>query len=115
MKPGCHKTGNVRHIHHQNGSHFVDFPEFLKINGSRISGSSCDNHSGPAFQRSFPEPVIINEAFVIYAVRHDFEILAGDVYRASVGQMTTMVKIHSHDGVAGITYRKLHRKICLCA
>jgi len=116
MKSGCHKTCDVSHIYHKYCANFVRyFTEFLEINGSGISTCTCDNHFGLALQCDFTKLVVIDESVIIYTVRYDVEIFTGNVNRASVCQMSAVVKVHTHDGISGVTYCKLNGKVSLCS
>ena len=80
------------HIDHKKRAACVrDLTELLKINGSRISGSSRDDHLRLAFHRDLHHLVIINESFVIDTIRNDMEISSGEVDRTSVCQMSAVV------------------------
>lgn len=41
------------------------------------------------------------------------EIIAGDIDRAAVGQMSAIGQIHAHDCIAGLQQAIIHSKVCL--
>ena len=115
MKAGGHKPRDVSHIHHKHRPRLVgDLPEFLKINGSGIGRRPRNDHFRAAFQRGFPQLIIIDKSLVVHPIGHDLKIFSGNIHRASVGEMSAVIQIHPHDGVPGVADRKLHRQIGLC-
>ena len=116
MKTCCHQTCDVRHIHHQHCTDLIgNLSEFLEINRSGICGGSCNNHLRLCFQCDLTKLIIIDKSVVIDTVGNNLEILAGNIYRTSVCQMSAVIQIHTHDGISRLTYRELYRKVCLCA
>ena len=114
MQAGSHKAGNMGHIHHQNCPHFIGhFPKLLKVNRSRIGRCTCNNHLGLCLHCNFTQLFIVNKAFIIYPIGYNLKILPRDIHRTSMGQMSAMIQVHSHDSIPRITNCKLHRQIGL--
>ena len=116
MKSCRHKSRDMCDIHHQYGADFVsDFSEFLEIKRSRVSRSAGNNHFRPALQRDFTHFVIVEESFIVNAVRHAFEVFTGHIYRRTVRKVSAVVQIHSHKSVSRLHYRKKYCHISLRA
>ncbi len=116
MKPCRDKSRDMCHIHHQHGTHLIaDLPELLKINEPCIRTRTCDNHFGLMLQRKLPHLIIIKKSVVIHTIRHYMEILSRHIDRGTMCQMTTVVKIHSHNRIARLKHCKLDCHICLRA
>ena len=116
MEPCRHKAGNMRNIHHEHRAHLIgNLSEFLKINGSRISGCTGNYHLRLALQCNLSHIIVIEESFVIDAIRHAVKVLARHINRRPMGQMSAMIQIHAHKGISRLHHRKKYRHICLCA
>ena len=116
MKPCGNQAGDMGHVHHQAGSHFIgSLSESLEVNGSCISGGPCNNHFRLAFSGNLFHFIIIDKAVVIHAVGYDIKIFSGHIHRASVCQMSAVIQVHAHDRISRIQYGKLYRHIGLCA
>ena len=71
----CHQTGNMSHIYHQAGSHFVcHFAKPFKINPSGISAGPCHNQLRLIGNRNFLQLIIINISLIINPIRHNVKI-----------------------------------------
>ena len=85
------KPRNVGDIHHHQRADLVaDGANLLEINRARVRRCAGDNHLWLALQRQRAHGVIINIALRIHAVRHKMEVLAGQVDRAAVREMTAV-------------------------
>ena len=42
-------------------------------------------------------------------------VFTGHIHRRTVGQVTTLRKVHAHDGIAQLQQGKIHGKVGLCA
>ena len=116
MKSRRHKTGNVRHVDHQDSTDLVAyFPESLKVNCSGICACACYNHLRLTFQRQFAHPVIIEETVVVNTIWYYIKIFTGHIDRRTMRKVSAMVKIHAHDGVTRLQNGKLHCHVCLRA
>ena len=115
MKSCCHQTCDMCHIYHQICTAFVcDLTETWKINGSRISTCTGNDHFRFALHRDLFYFVIINESFVVNSIRYDVEISTGKVDRASVCQMSAVIQVHTHHSVTRLKQCKLYCHVCLC-
>ena len=116
MKAGSHQARDMRHIDHQIRTGLIrDLTEPLKINGPAIGACSGDDQLRMGLHRLFLQLVIVDEAFVVDAVRHNIKIQSGKVYGASMGQMAAMVQVHSHYGIPRLQHRNKRRHIGLGA
>ena len=116
MQSCRHKTGDMSHIHHKHSSCLIGhLAKNLKIDGTGIGGGPRNDHPGPGLQRRLPKFIIIDKALVVNTVRYNVKIFSGHIHGASVGQMSAVIQIHSHDRVAGLAYGKLNRHIGLSA
>ena len=92
MKSCSYQTCDVCHIYHEVCAAFVcDVTETCKINGSCVSTCACDDHFRFALHSNLFYFIVIDKAFIVYTVRYDVEVCSGEVYRASVCQMSAMI------------------------
>ncbi len=116
VQPCRHKSGNMRHIHHQNRADLIShLAELLKINRARISRRARNNHLRLIGKRKLPHLIIIQKTVVIDTIRNNVKIFARHINRTSVRQVPAVVQIHTHNGIPRLTDCKLYRHICLCA
>ena len=104
MKPRRHQSGDVGHIHPEVRPHLVgNLTEALEVDHPGIGGRPRDDHAGLALLGDTLHLVVVNDAaLLVHAVGHHVEILAGVVYRASVGQMPAVVQVHAQHSVPGL-------------
>ena len=105
VQPGGHQPCDMGHIHPQVGPHLVrDGPEPLEVNDPWIGGGPGDNHAGPALLgHPFQRVVVDASGGLVYAIGYHLKIFAGEVHRASVGQMAAVVQIHAQHRVPRLT------------
>ena len=116
MQSGCHQSGDMSHIHHQHCPAGVsDLTEFLEIDGSRIGAGPCDDHLWLALHGDLHHVVVVDEALIVYPVGHNVKISSGKVYGASMGQMSAVIQVHTHNRVSGLQHRELNRHVGLSA
>ena len=73
---------DMSYIHHQHrAAGICRLPELREIYGPCIRRSACHYEFRLALLSYAPHLIIINEALVIYSVRHAVEILAAEIYR----------------------------------
>ena len=58
---------------------------------------------------------VVQDPIIIHAVGYKVIVVAGNVYRAAVGQMTAAGQIHTHHRVAGLQQSEIDSRIGLCA
>ena len=63
---------------------YGDLPEFFEINDPAVSAGTSYDQLGFGFQRDFADFLIINHTLIVYSVRHNIKIRAGEICRASV-------------------------------
>ena len=82
MHACCNQTCNMCHIYHKYGTDFIgDLTEFLKIDLTCISRSSCNDHLWLTFQCDLSYLIIIDKAFIINAIWYTVEIFTGHIHR----------------------------------
>ena len=87
-----YQSGNMGHIHHQISAYFVGYlTKTLEVNGSGIGAGSGNNQLGFGFNGNPFQLVVINVAFIVYAIGNNVKVQSGEVYRASVGQMPAVI------------------------
>ena len=104
VQPRRHKARDVGHIHPQVSPHLVgNGAEARKINHPGVGGRTRDNHAGLALLSNALHLVIVDDAGVfVHAIGHHFEILAGKIHRAAVGEVPAVIQIHAQNRVAGL-------------
>ena len=116
VKSCCHKSGDVCHIYHEICSNLIsDLSESLEINSSGICWSSCYDKLWLALLCDLENSVIIYKSVIVYTVWHAVEILSRHVDRWTVGEMSAVIKIHSHKCIARIKYCEEYCHVCLCS
>ena len=117
MESCRHKPSNVRHVHHEQCAHFIgNFPQLGKINHPRIGRGTSHNQFGLALQGRLANSIIVQPfRFHIHPVGDKMEILATDIHRAAMGQVSAMGQVHAHDRVSRLKHGKVDRHIGLCA
>ena len=74
MKSGSNKTGNVRHINHEDGANLLgDLRDTLKVDDSCISGRTGNNHLRSYSFCLLKKLVVIKETVFVNAV--GFEVV----------------------------------------
>ena len=103
------QTRDMGHIYHQVSADLVgDLTETLEVNDTRISGRAADDHLRLAFLRGLKHLIIVDPMGLgVYAVADDVEVLAADIHRRAVSQVTALAEVHAHDGVAGLEHREI--------
>ena len=117
MEPSGDQARNMRHIHKQIGSDFLgDFSKPVELDLARIGRRPRNDQLGLALFRDLEYLVIVDiTGFLIHAVRHKMVVLARQVDRGTVGEMSAMRKVHAHDRIPGLDQREIDRHIRLCA
>ena len=117
MQAGRHQTGDMGHIHHEQGINFIGDPsEPGKIDDPRIGAGPGHNHfrffgKGDALNLFHINPA----GFFFYAIGDEVIKLTGKIDAAAVGQMAAMGQIHAQHLVAGLQTGEIDRHIGLTA
>ena len=111
------QTGDVSHIYHQISSDLVgDLSELCKVDYAGICGSARYDHLGLAILCDLENLVVVDAVSnAVNAVGHEVEILARHIYGRAVCEVSALVEVHTHNGVAGIQHCEVYSHICLCA
>ncbi len=98
------KAGNVRHIDHEVSADGVsDLTELGEVDLAGIGGSAGKDHLGLALLSDAVELIVVDLlGLIVEGIGDLMEVLAGDVDRAAVGQVTAVGEVHAHVGVAGL-------------
>ena len=116
MQAGRDKARDMRHVDHEVSADGIgDLTEALEIDRAAVSGCAGDDQLRSAFFRDALAGVIVDEAVLVDTVGNRMEIAAGDIGRRTVGQVTALVKAHTHEGVARLKERIEDRKVGLRA
>ena len=109
------EAGDVRHIDPEPGADLVgDLAHARPIHHSRIGREPADQHLRLVLQRLLLHGVVVDQAGgLVEAVGNDVVVLAREIGRMPVGQVTAVIEAHAHDGVAGLGQRHEHGGIGL--
>ena len=104
MFAGGHQARNMGHIHQQLGADRVgNGAQGGEIDDARIGRSAGHDHLRFVLLGQGLQRVIVDALrFRVYAIGHNLVLLAGKVYRAAVGQMPAMGKVHAQNGIANV-------------
>ena len=114
MKSRRNQTRDVRDVHHHICAHLVaDLPYALEIYNSGIGAGARNYHLGLALDGDFFHLVVIDSLRIFaYAVGHDVEVLARNIYWRAVRKVAAVGKVHAHYRVAGLKHGKEHGQVC---
>ena len=103
MQARGHQSGDVRHVHQEDGAHGIgNLAEAREIESARIGAGAGDDHLGLVLLRQALQFVVIDAlVFLAHAVGDHLVRLAGEVELMAVGQMAAVRQVEAHDGVAG--------------
>ena len=108
---------DVRHVDHQIRADLVrDRSEAREVDDAGIGGRARDDQLGLAFLGDLEHLVVIDAVGdAVHAVGYEVEVFAGHVDGRAVGQVSALVEVHAHDGVAGVEHGKIDRHVRLSA
>ncbi|MNC28141.1 hypothetical protein D3C75_763380 [compost metagenome] len=117
VQAGCHQTGDVGHVHHEQGANIIgDLGKSFKVDGPGIRAGAGHDQTGTVLEGRLADLIIINAVGVlIHAVSHEVVQDAGGVGRIAVGQVAAVGQIHAEHGVAGFDGRQVNSQIGLSA
>ena len=98
----CDKAGEVCHIDHEECADFMgDRCNAFEVDDAGVCTGAADDELRLDFLRGLFHGFIVQK-FIFFsdAVRNDIEIIAGNIDRAAVRQMTAIREVHAHHGVA---------------
>src|SRR6266496_1956536 len=94
-------------------SRMIDFGDALKIDHPRIGTCPGDDHFRLVLVGQPLDFVVVDAlVFFAHAVGHEFVHTAGKVQRMSVGQVTTMRKVHAQHGVPRLERGHVDGHVC---
>ena len=98
------------HVDHQISADAVgNLAEFLEINDARIGRAARDDQLRLVFLgQAFDLIEVDQAALAAHTVLNRVKPLAGNVRRRAVGQVTTSVQGHAHDGVSRFDQRQIN-------
>ena len=111
------KTGGVSHIYHHKCAHLVgDGTHTLVVPIAGISRRAADDEFGLALQRHALHLVVVNETCLfVYVVGNVVVEFARRVDGRAVREVSAVVEVETHKGVAGLQHGGEHSHIGLCA
>ena len=115
--PARDQPCDVRHIdHHQRSGFPCGLRDSFEVNRARIGACADDDQPRLTLARQ-PLQFFIVDRFSIFAnaVRHEVVVLSGEVQRMAVREMSSMGKVHPHDGVSRLQHREIDRHIRLAS
>ena len=113
--PCGNQSRNMRHVHKEYGTDLIGyFSKLFKIDHSRISGCTGNNHFRLMLLCQGANLVIIKIALFRNTIRHDVVKKTGKVYRGPVCQVSARIQTHSENRVSRLANRHGHRHIGLC-
>ena len=92
------------------------FADSFEVDRARIGAGADDDQLRFALTRQ-PLQFFIVDGFSIlaHAVWHDVVVLAGEVQRMAVREMSAVGKVHPHDGVSRFQHREVDRHVGLAS
>ena len=117
MLASRHESGDMGHVHHQFGAHFIcDFPELGKVDCPAVSRRPCDYDPGAVFLRQTLNFVIVDKLqLAVDSVWNEVVYLRREVHRAAVGQMSAVIKAETHHRVSGLQRGEVGGHVSLSA
>ena len=111
------KPCDVSHVDHEIGADAVrDLAEPLEVDEARIGARSGKDEARLVLLSKLGDLVVVDEAgILVHGVRHDVEVLARNVDRAAVREVSAVRKAHAEHGVARLKQREESRKVCVRA
>jgi hypothetical protein len=100
---GGNKAGDVGHVHHEQGSHFIrNGPETVKVYDPGVGTGTGHDQFWLALPGQPGQLIVIDGlGFTVHAVPDHIVHLAGEGNRCAVGQVASMGKVHAKDGIPG--------------
>ena len=101
--PGGDQAGDVRHVDPEPGPHLVgNRPHPRPVLDAGIGREAADEQLGFVLQRQALHLVVIDQAgFRVESVGHDLILLAREIGRMAVRQVTALGEVHAHHHVTG--------------
>ena len=109
------ESRNMRHIHKENCANLVrNLSKLFKINDSWVSRSTGNNHFRFIFLRNTKNLIIVQESLFSYAIGHNIVKQSRKVNGGTMGQVSTGIQAHAHNGISRLADRHGYRHIGLC-
>ena len=109
------QTRNMRHVYKKYGTDLIGyFSKLFKIDHSRISGCTGNNHFRLMLLRQGANLLIIKISLFRNAIGHDVIKQTGKVHRGSVCQVSSRIQTHPENRVSRLANRHGYRHIGLC-
>ena len=101
---GGDQAGEVRHVDHEEGAHFVgDSADAGEVDGAGIGGAAGDDELGALAAGELLELLVVEGAVIgADAVLYGVEPFAGEVRGGAVREVSAGGEAHAEDGVAGL-------------
>ena len=111
------ESGNVRHVHHQHGSHLArDGGEAWEIQSARVGACPGQNEFRLMLLGQALEFVIIDGLRLLaHSIRNNFVHLPGEIQRMTMGQVAAVRQTHAQQRVAGFQHGQIDGLIGLAA
>ena len=110
------QTGDVRHVYHQICAHrLCDLGQALEVDDAGICACAGNDQFRLDFLCQSLGTVVVDVLVIAQLIGNEVEVLAGDVDRRTVGQVTAVRQAHAHYGIARLEQCKVYGGVCLCA
>ena len=117
MDAGGDQARDVRHVgHHQRADLVGHGADAREVDDARV-GAGADDDELWFVRAGLRRQLVVVEPLVVFAhaVRHDVEVLAREVQRVAVREVTAVGEVHAQDRVAGLQNGQKHRHVGLRA
>ena len=117
MQPGSHQAGVVRHVDHQQGSHFAsDFGELRVIDLPGIRTGTGHDHLGLQLAGHRGNLIVIDPMVILTnTVMSHVVQLAREIQVHSVSQVPAVGQVHRQVGVTRFQFSQVDRHVGLAA
>ena len=117
MNARGNKTRDVSHIYHKISADLVsDLSELCKVDDPRVCRSSGYDHLGLAILCDLEHLVVVDTvSHAVNAVGNEVEVFTRDINGRAVSEVSALVEVHTHYGVAGLEHCEVYGCVCLCA
>src|SRR5262245_2229175 len=117
MKSGSNQTGNMGNVgSHQCFDGAADCSYTLEVYDARVGACAADDHLRLMFVRQFFERVIIYRlSLFIDSIGCDVEVLAGEVERVTMREVSPVREIHAENSISRLKSRHKDAHIGLSA
>ena len=107
---GSDESGGMRHVDHEQCAHLVgNLAHALVVPLAAVGGAAADDEFGLMLQGQLFHLVVVHASCLLIEVVADGVVEdAGGVDLTAMRQVTTLVEVQAHKGIAGLQYGQQH-------